>query len=120
MNRNAIYHIENAYNEGFWGFLKWREGKSLDFKKTYYRGEGNDRTVGFLMNKNIKTIMTARDAGNAIWGGWSRKKYVDNWKTLRAIANGYAILQNLFKGKLNSEDVPSTVMQEWGFYNYQP
>lgn len=52
--------------------------------------------------------MTARDAGNALWGGWTRDKYGVSRDNTKAISNFIA------GGK---EDTPSAIMQMWGYDN---
>lgn len=87
--------------------------------------------------------MTVRDVGNAIWGGWTRYKYLNpitksllgNSLPLRilyetnipqrlelwGVSNGYAIYQNWKKfHELKGEDHSSWAMQKWGFENYKP
>ena len=87
--------------------------------------------------------MTVRDVGNAIWGGWTRYKYLNpitksllgNSLPLRilyetnipqrlelwGVSNGYAIYQNWKKyHELKGEDHSSRAMQAWGFENYKP
>ena len=72
MQLNADAMVKDAsqyWPLDFWG---WRTKGPFDFKNSYYFGAG--KTVGVLNN----TIMTARDAGNAIWGGWARHMYLNN------------------------------------------
>jgi RHS repeat-associated protein len=93
----------------FGDITKWGTGGKLDFKNQFYNE--NVRTIGTLNG----TAMTPRDAGNAIWGGWTRQKYYTPYFMQRAVSNGYAIYK---QGKL--EDTQSSVMQIWGFSNYKP
>lgn len=72
--------------------------------------------------------MTARDAGNAMWGGWTRHMYLcpisgcsdllprlQGHLMMRALSEGYSLYRN---GQL--EDRSSAVMQSWGFENSSP
>ena len=108
-------------------FYKWGEKGSLDFKNSAYSGA--DKTIGVLN----RTIMTARDAGNAIWAGWTRYSYLNvinpiperysvklNYVGMVILRDGYAIIQNALKREFKTEDPASAVMQKWGYYNYQP
>jgi RHS repeat-associated protein len=88
---------------------QWGTGGNLDFKNKFYNE--NVRTIGILNG----TVMTPRDAGNAIWGGWTREKYYTPYFFQRALSNGYAVYK---QGKF--EDTQSSVMQIWGFGNYKP
>lgn len=100
---------------GFSRVLEWRSGGLLDFKNRYYKGFEN--SVGVLNG----TAMTARDAGNAMWGGWTRHMYLcpisgcsdllprlQGHLMMRALSEGYSLYRN---GQL--EDRSSAVMQSW-------
>ncbi len=102
-------------------FREWGSDKSLDFKHKYYKGI---TTVGVLNG----TIMTARDAGNAMWGGWTRHMYfcpilgcpellprLQAHLFMRALSEGYSWYK---RGQW--EDRSSAVMQSWGFENSSP
>ena len=123
MEQNVRIHIKDAYEKGPFAFLEWGEYKGLDFKNVFYLGA--DKTIGTLHG----TIMTARDVGNAIWGGWTRYSYLNNvnlfpepisgwinFEIMDIISNAYSCFFQ--KGKV--EDLSSAVMQKWGFENYQP
>ena len=110
MDNNA-QSLLKAANElyPFGDIKKWGTGGDLDFKNKFYNE--NVRTIGILNG----TAMTPRDAGNAIWGGWTREKYYTPYFIQRGLSNGYQFIK---KGKL--EDTQSSVMQIWGFGNYKP
>lgn len=68
--------------------------------------------------------MTVRDAGNAVWAGYTRWTYfLHAYPLVQKLSDWYAGYQKfgksmeLFSG---AEDPSSAVMQEWGFYNYVP
>lgn len=105
MQQNVDELLDNAYNIWPVDFPFWYSGFSFDFKDAYYKDAEN--TVGSLN----RTIMTARDVGNAIWGGWTRHMYPCNRSCMETISNIIA------GGK---EDAPSAVMQIWGYDNYKP
>ena len=85
--------------------LFWYSNLPFDFKYSYYEKEGGSvNTIGILQG----TVMTARDAGNALWGGWTRDKYGVSRDNTKAISNFIA------GGK---EDTPSAIMQMWGYDN---
>ena len=134
MQQNADAMVKDAaqyWPLDFWG---WGTKGPFDFKNAYYFGAGN--TVGALN----RTIMTARDAGNAIWGGWTRHKYLNNVPQLILAVGGYTPTmiplaafcsttegQHLLMQGISNivapgmkEDAPSATMQSWGFYNYTP
>ena len=120
MQQNADAMIKDAaqyWPLDFWG---WGTKGPFDFKNAYYFGA--DKTVGVLN----RTIMTARDAGNAIWGGWTRQAYLCRatlgCDDLLPRFQAHLIMQGIsnlvapgFK-----EDLPSATMQSWGFNNYLP
>ena len=140
MQLNADAMVKDAsqyWPLDFWG---WRTKGPFDFKNSYYFGAG--KTVGVLNN----TIMTARDAGNAIWGGWTRHMYLNN-ATAALLVGGITpamlltagfcsttegqrlLMQGISNivatnGKVyingSKEDPSSAVMQDWGFDNYKP
>ena len=127
MDQKARILIKDAYEQGPLAFYKWGEKGSLDFKNSAYSGA--DKTIGVLN----RTIMTARDAGNAIWAGWTRYSYLNvinpiperysvklNYVGMVILRDGYAIIQNALKREFKTEDPASAVMQKWGYYNYQP
>ena len=127
MDQKARILIKDAYEQGPLAFYKWGEKGSLDFKNSAYSGA--DKTIGVLS----RTIMTARDAGNAIWAGWTRYSYLNvinpiperysvklNYVGMVILRDGYAIIQNALKREFKTEDPASAVMQKWGYYNYQP
>jgi RHS repeat-associated protein len=87
----------------------WKTGGELDFKNAYY-GKAHF-TIGVLKG----TIMTAEDAGNAMWGGWTNHMYLAPYLLSRAIANAVALYSN---GRL--EDPSSSAMQIWGYANFDP
>ena len=87
----------------------WKTGGELDFKNAYYGKAHN--TVGVLNG----TIMTARDAGNAMWGGWTKHMYAMPYFLSRFVANAVAVKSN---GSL--EDSQSSSMQIWGYANFKP
>jgi RHS repeat-associated protein len=87
----------------------WGTGGELDFKNAYY-GKAHF-TIGALN----RTIMTAEDAGNAMWGGWTNHMYLAPYWLSRAIANGVALKSS---GRL--EDPQSSAMQIWGYANFKP
>jgi RHS repeat-associated protein len=105
MEKNADELLDDAYSIWPADFPFWNSKQAFDFKNTYYKGAEN--TVGSLNG----TIMTARDVGNAIWGGWTRYMYLCPRPLMNAISNAVA------GGK---EDAPSAVMQKWGYDNYKP
>ena len=87
----------------------WGTGGELDFKSAYY---GKDHfTIGVLNG----TMMTAEDAGNAMWGGWTHHMYLAPYWLSRAIANAVQLKSN---GRL--EDSQSSAMQIWGYANFKP
>ena len=87
----------------------WGTGGELDFKNAYY---GKDHfTIGVLNG----TMMTAEDAGNAMWGGWTHHMYLAPYWLSRAIANAVQLKSN---GRL--EDSQSSAMQIWGYANFKP
>ena len=140
MQLNADAMVKDAsqyWPLDFWG---WRTKGPFDFKNSYYFGAR--KTVGVLNN----TIMTARDAGNAIWGGWARHMYLNN-ATAALLVGGITpamlltagfcsttegqrlLMQGISNivatnGKVyingSKEDPSSAVMQDWGFGNYKP
>lgn len=87
----------------------WGSGGEADFKNAYYGKAHN--TVGVLNN----TVMTARDAGNAMWGGWTKQMYAMPYFLSRFVANAVAVLSD---GRL--EDSQSSSMQIWGYANFKP
>ena len=87
----------------------WKTGGELDFKNAYYGKAHN--TVGVFNG----TIMTARDAGNAMWGGWTKHMYAMPYFLSRFVANAVAVWSN---GRL--EDSQSSSMQIWGYANFKP
>ncbi|MBQ9225814.1 MAG: RHS repeat-associated core domain-containing protein [Fibrobacter sp.] len=105
MQKNVEELLDDAYDLWPADFPFWYSGFSFDFKYAYYKGAEN--TVGSLKG----TIMTARDVGNAIWGGWARHMYTLSRPTMEKISDFIA------GGK---EDAPSAVMQRWGYDNYKP
>jgi len=141
MQLNADAMVKDAtqyWPLDFWG---WGTKGPFDFKNSYYFGAG--KTVGVLNN----TIMTARDAGNAIWGGWTRHMYLNNATAAALLVGGVTpamllmagfcsttegqrlLMQGISnivatKGKVyingSKEDPSSAVMQDWGFDNYKP
>ena len=120
MQQNAEAMVKDAaqyWPLDFWG---WGTKGPFDFKNAYYFGA--EKTVGVLNG----TIMTARDAGNAIWGGWTRQAYLCRGALgcddLLPRFQAHLIMQGIsnlvapgFK-----EDPPSATMQSWGFNNYLP
>ena len=141
MQLNADAMVKDAsqyWPLDFWG---WGTKGPSDFKNSYYFGAG--KTVGALNN----TIMTARDAGNAIWGGWARHMYLNNATAAALLVGGITpamlltagfcsttegqrlLMQGISNivatnGKVyingSKEDPSSAVMQDWGFDNYKP
>jgi RHS repeat-associated protein len=132
MERNVAVLMSEAWHDWPCGVLKWASDKPFDFKHRFYTSKGmSEFTVGFLNN----TIMTARDVGNAIWGGWTRQAYIEffvplnlftpsimlpkhyyhNLGMMKIISNVTALI---FDKKL--EDEGSAAMQRWGFDNYVP
>ena len=105
MQQNADELLDDAFSQWPADFLLWNSGKDYDFKSAYYKGAPN--TVGALNG----TIMTARDAGNAMWGGWARNMYQCP-SFLRDFISNYVA-----GGK---EDASSAAMQRWGYDNYKP
>ena len=127
MGQNVDNLLNNA--DYYWpgGIRKWGSGGELDFKNEYYSKAPN--TVGVLN----RTIMTARDAGNAIWAGWTRNMYLcivgcpdpissrAAYYTMQGLSNAYAVYKNLKeKTGFKAEDPSSSTMQNWGFWNYKP
>lgn len=74
----------------------WASGKDLDYKAHYPKG------IGVMFG----TAMTSRDAGNALWGGWTRNMYHLSLPTMTKISNQVA------GGR---EDARSYSMQKWGW-----
>ena len=132
MERKVAILMNEAWHDWPGGILKWASKGKFDFKYRFYTKKGmSEYTVGFLN----KTIMTARDAGNAIWGGWARRAYIEifiplnlftpsillqknyyhNLGIMKLISNGTALI---FDREL--EDDASAAMQRWGFDNYVP
>ena len=103
MQKNAnemMFEVNSSFFP--FSYVKWYSGFDFDFKHRYYSSQGQSvYTIGALNG----TIMTARDAGNALWGtlmrdrGWSRSttNYISD-----KIAGG-------------KEDFESKSMQMWGY-----
>ena len=132
MERNVAVLMSEAWHDWPYGVFKWASDAPFDFKYRFYTSKGmSEFTVGFLNN----TIMTARDVGNAIWGGWTRQAYIEffvplnlftpsimlpkhyyhNLGMMKIISNVTALI---FDKKL--EDNGSAALQRWGFDNYVP
>ncbi len=105
MQANADEMLDQAFDAWPADFGCWRSGGALDFKNAYYKGAEN--TVGIVNG----TAMTARDAGNAMWGGWVNTMYPMPKPAMNFISDVVA------GGK---EDASSAVMQNWGYDNYKP
>ena len=105
MQQNVNEMLDAAYSIWPLDAPLWYSNFPLDFKHTYYEGAVN--TVGVLNG----TIMTARDVGNAVWGGWARYMYSCSPRVMDFISNAIAG---------GNEDAPSAVMQNWGYDNYKP
>ena len=138
MSQKATYLIAHASQDWPFDFIGWGTGGPYDLKNAYYYGA--DKTIGVLNG----TVMTARDAGNAIWGGWTRHAYLSKGANLALTGSPAMSLVGAFcstttgqhllmqgisnivatKGKVfvngKTEDPPSATMQSWGFYNYKP
>ena len=89
----------------------------------------NGKLKKFAAPPQNSYFLTARDVGNAIWGGWTRYSYLNNvnlfpepisgwinFEIMDIISNAYSYFFQ--KGKV--EDLSSAVRQKWGFENYQP
>ena len=138
MSQKATDLIAHASQDWPFDFIGWGTGGPYDFKNAYYYGA--DKTIGVLNG----TVMTARDAGNAIWGGWTRHAYLSKGAYLALAGSPTMLLVGGFcstttgqlllmqgisnivatKGRVfvngKTEDPPSATMQSWGFYNYKP
>ena len=120
MQQNANAMIKDASQYWPADFIGWGTNGPFDFKNQYYFGA--DKTVGVLDG----TIMTARDAGNAIWGGWTRHAYLCRatlgCDDLLPRIQAHLIMQGISKlvAPGFKEDPPSATMQSWGFNNYLP
>ena len=105
MEHYAVRMLDNARLLYPLDFPLWYSDLPFDFKYSYYKKEGKSvNTIGILQG----TVMTARDAGNALWGGWTRYKYGASRDNTKAISNFIA------GGK---ENAPSAIMQMWGYDN---
>ena len=140
MEAKANAMIEDVNPIMFW---EWQTDHEYDFKYHFYsRFENTQKqqetaklTVGFLNG----TIMTARDVGNAIWGGYTRNTYLSNFTYAAFAVGGFtpamflvggfcatAKGQHLLMQGISNfaagrrEDRSSAAMQSWGFYNYKP
>ena len=112
---NEVYQLlDDAWSQWPADGPLWNSGGDYDFKYNYYRdtedNPKNSYSVGFLNG----TIMTARDVGNAIWGGWVRNMYPIPFRSHSAMQ----FVSDIVAG--GSEDRGSAVMQSWGFYNFKP
>jgi RHS repeat-associated protein len=132
MERNVAVLMSEAWHDWPYGVFKWASGEPFDFKYRFYTSKGmSEFTVGFLNN----TIMTARDVGNAIWGGWTRQAYIEFFVPLNLFTPSIMLpkhyYHNLGMMKIISnvtaliadkklEDKGSAAMQRWGFDNYVP
>jgi hypothetical protein len=87
----------------------WGTGGEADFKNAYY-GKAHF-TIGVLKG----TIMTAEDAGNAMWGGWTNHMYLAPYLLSRVIAHAVSLYSNR-----RLEDPSSSAMQIWGYENFDP
>ena len=120
---NAMIEQVDAFAIGSWG-----SGGDYDFKYRYYSKFGNNSAqrdaLTFTVGSLNGTIMTARDVGNALWGGYTRNTYLNKMYPLNPLAQLYAM--NLIsesyslKSKGAIEDYSSLRMQNWGFRNYKP
>ena len=116
MESNAGDMLEDAYmlypvvDAPYWG-----SREAFDFKYTYYQKKGeSEYTIGVLNG----TAMTARDAGNAMWGGWFRNMYVPSQRGMKEVADWVANRDPKNGGR--GEDPGSAVMQRWGYDNFNP
>ena len=108
MEYKASKMLDKAYTLYPLDAALWYSDFPFDFKYSYYKKEGeSENTIGILRG----TVMTARDAGNALWGGWAREMYKVSRDNTKAISNFIA------GGK---EDAPSAIMQMWGYDNLNP
>ena len=116
MERNASDMLEDAYMlYPVVDVPEWGTGGTYDFKYTYYQKKGeSEYTIGVLNG----TAMTARDAGNAIWGGWFRNMYVPSRGGMKLVADWVANRNPKNEGR--GEDPGSAVMQRWGYDNFNP
>jgi len=120
MQQNANAMIKDASQYWPVDFIGWGTKGPFDFKNQYYFSA--DKTVGVLDG----TIMTARDAGNAIWGGWTRHAYLCRatlgCDDLLPRIQAHLIMQGISKlvAPGFKEDPPSATMQSWDFNNYLP
>lgn len=116
MERNASDMLEDAYM--LYPVVeapKWGSGEAFDFKYTYYYKKGESvYTIGILNG----TAMTARDAGNAMWGGWFRNMYVPSRSLMKNVADRVSNRDSKNNGR--GEDPKSAVMQNWGYNNFDP
>ena len=116
MESNAGDMLEDAYMlYPLVDAHKWGSREAFDFKYTYYQKKGgSEYTIGILNG----TAMTARDAGNAIWGGWFRNMYVPSQRGMKVVADWVANRDPKNEGR--GEDPGSAVMQRWGYDNFDP
>ena len=118
MQQNAMNLVNDAAQYWPFDFVGWGTGGPFDFKNAYYPAAHN--TVGVLNG----TIMTARDVGNAAWGGYTRYNYLCMQGCLDPLSQYVAhdvmekISNHVAKGGI--EDRSSAVMQSWGFDNFKP
>ncbi|SHK96698.1 RHS repeat-associated core domain-containing protein [Fibrobacter sp. UWH6] len=125
MNSNANVMMNSWFNENKWTeFREWGSGGLYDFKSQFYKGAEN--TVGIVNG----TIMTARDAGNALWGGVASYQYGLTWLGMHVASDAAAGWGALSKqgrkmqiygaigcgvGRGTCEDYTSRSMQDWGY-----
>ena len=125
MNSNANIMMNSWFNENKWTeFSEWGSGGLYDFKSQFYKGAEN--TVGIVNG----TIMTARDVGNALWGGITSYQYGLTWLGMHVASDAAAGWGALSKqgvkmqiygaigcgiGRGTCEDYTSRAMQDWGY-----
>ena len=109
MQNKAEDMLNSAFDVWPADALGWKIGGEFDFKNAYYGKAHN--TIGILNG----TAMTARDAGNAMWGGWTNHMYQMPYFLSRFVANGVAL-----KSNWSLEDTQSSTMQIWGYCNFKP
>lgn len=116
MERNAGDMLEDAYMlYPVVDAPEWGSREAFDFKYTYYQKKGRtEYTIGILNGM----AMTARDAGNAMWGGWFRNMYVPSRSLMKYVADRVANRDPKNNGR--GEDPKSAVMQNWGYDNFDP
>ena len=129
MEANANVMMNSWFNENKWTqFNQWGTGGLYDFKSRFY--ENAENTVGFVN----KTMMTARDVGNALWGGVTSYQYGLTWRQMHMASDGAAgwgafekprDIKGWIRRSLGTigcgvsivtcEDYSSRVMQDWGY-----